>query len=242
MTDPILEAAAGRKSLGEKLCDAIHLPLMYTSRAPWSTLGLDSRGSYEVAALAFAASLTHDETAQASIDAARQEGRQSAGDRAITEAMVEAGAKAVGDELVGQELSGAFDDLGEDGSNRAIARACLEAALLSPQAAPVEQGEVTMLADQDWLARHVATDPDVCVEAGAPVRNTDRLPAKHLTDAELIVEQTRVEKLWDSLHEPDEDGEISGRGGSPGEWMVERMDEIATEQARRASALKGGDL
>jgi hypothetical protein len=64
-------------------------------------------------------------------------------ERVITDAMVKRGGKAVGDELTGQELSGAFDDLGEDGSNEAIARACLEAALLSPQAAPVEQGEAT---------------------------------------------------------------------------------------------------
>lgn len=65
-----------------------------------------------------------------------------------------------------------------------------------------------------------------------------KLSAKHLTDQELIAEQTRVEKLWDSMFEPDEDGEVfEGRGGSPGEWMVERMDEIATEQRRR-SALK----
>lgn len=102
----------------------------------------------------------------------------------------------------------------------------------APFADRVAVKPVKMLVDQDWLARHVATDPDSSVEAGA-VRNTERLPARDLTDAELIVEQTRVEKLWDSLHEPDEDGEVSGRGGSPGEWMVERMDEIATEQDRR---------
>jgi hypothetical protein len=61
------------KSLGEKLNDAIWQPLMYTSRAPWNALGLDSRASYEVAALAFAASLYHDETATATITALEAE-------------------------------------------------------------------------------------------------------------------------------------------------------------------------
>lgn len=71
----------------------------------------------------------------------------------------------------------------------------------------------------------------------AAPRDPTKLPARDLTDAELIAEQTRVEKIWDEMHEPDEDGEIfAGHGGSPGEWMVERMDEIATEQARRAAA------
>ena len=70
-----------------------------------------------------------------------------------------------------------------------------------------------------------------------PPRDPCRLPARDLTDAELVVEQTRVEKLWDEMHEPDpETGEeFEGHGGSPGEWMVERMDEIATEQSRRAA-------
>lgn len=67
-------------------------------------------------------------------------------------------------------------------------------------------------------------------------RNIERLPASDLTDRELLEEQGRVEKLWDQMHEPDDDGELfEGHGGSPGEWMVERMDEIATEQARRAA-------
>jgi len=74
-------------------------------------------------------------------------------------------------------------------------------------------------------------------EGGSPVegRDTTRLDASDLTDDELRAEQGRVEKLWDSMFESDEDGEVfEGRGGSPGEWMQERMDEIATEQARRS--------
>lgn len=46
-----------------------------------------------------------------------------------SEEAVEAATHAVGAELADQELSGAFDDLGEDGSNRAIASEALRAAL-----------------------------------------------------------------------------------------------------------------
>src|SRR3954468_14904382 len=39
-------------------------------------------------------------------------------------------------------------------------------------------------------------------------RGPEKTPAKDLTDAELRVEQGRVEKLWDSMFEPDESGEV----------------------------------
>lgn len=74
---------------------------------------------------------------------------------------------------------------------------------------------------------------DVATTAALATRNPSRLPARDLTDGELAVELARVERRWDRLHEPDEDGGVCGHGGSPGEWMVERMDEITTEQSRR---------
>lgn len=56
----------------------------------------------------------------------------------ITEEMVERAARAVGRELKDQELSGAFDDLGEEGSDAAIARTALTAAL-QPQTSSKEE-------------------------------------------------------------------------------------------------------
>lgn len=64
-------------------------------------------------------------------------------------------------------------------------------------------------------------------------RDTTQLPARDLTDAELANELARVDELWTELKADLE--ESGGHGGAPGEWMVERMDEIATEQSRRAA-------
>lgn len=54
--------------------------------------------------------------------------------------------------------------------------------------------------------------------------------AKNLTDAELVSELKSVEAKWDDLRK-----NCDGMSGSPGEWMVERMDEIDAEQKRRAA-------
>lgn len=53
-------------------------------------------------------------------------------------------------------------------------------------------------------------------------------PATQMTDEEISSELSEVGKRWDSLREDEE-----GHGGSPGEWMIERMGELETEQARR---------
>jgi hypothetical protein len=51
--------------------------------------------------------------------------------------------------------------------------------------------------------------------------------ARQLTDDELSAELDNLGKQWDEFRK-DAEG-----AGSPGEWMIERMDEIRTEQRRR---------
>ncbi|HEX5244076.1 MAG TPA: hypothetical protein VFW23_12500 [Tepidisphaeraceae bacterium] len=53
-------------------------------------------------------------------------------------------------------------------------------------------------------------------------------PASKMTNAQLHAELRRVSDEWDEFREG-----LEGMSGSPGEWMVERMDEIATEIERR---------
>lgn len=55
-------------------------------------------------------------------------------------------------------------------------------------------------------------------------------PARHMQDAAIERELAKLAKRWDSFRASDPEG-----GGSPGEWMVERMDELETEQRRRAA-------
>lgn len=73
------------------------------------------------------------------LDAARAEGATRLRDALLGEEAVEAAGEAAGQELIDQELSGAFDDLGEDGSNQAIAKAALSAALEKIGAPHVER-------------------------------------------------------------------------------------------------------
>lgn len=47
-------------------------------------------------------------------------------------------------------------------------------------------------------------------------------PVRDMTLDEMRVEHARLVKLWDDLRSDPE----AGRGGSPGEWMIERMGEI----------------
>ena len=49
-----------------------------------------------------------------------------------------------------------------------------------------------------------------------------------MTDDEISLELEALGKRWDAFREDDE-----GHGGSPGEWMVERMGELEAEQKRR---------
>lgn len=67
--------------------------------------------------------------------------------------------------------------------------------------------------------------------------------AQALTDAELVPELRRMDDRFAKAF--DDDGE--GRGGSPGEWMVEWMGQLETEIKRRgfevpepAALRKGG--
>ena len=52
--------------------------------------------------------------------------------------------------------------------------------------------------------------------------------ASVLTDEEIKRELSDLAAKWDESRDDDE-----GHAGSPGEWIVERMDELETEQKRR---------
>jgi hypothetical protein len=67
--------------------------------------------------------------------------------------------------------------------------------------------------------------------AGTPIRpNAPALPAKALLDHEIAHEIRRIGKEWDDMFA---DPDFEGHSGSPGEWMVERLNELETEQERR---------
>lgn len=55
-------------------------------------------------------------------------------------------------------------------------------------------------------------------------------PASQMTDAAIAKELDTLEKEWDEFRSGDDD---DYGGGSPGEWMVERMGELEQEQKRR---------
>lgn len=60
-------------------------------------------------------------------------------------------------------------------------------------------------------------------------------PARHMKDDAITWELARLAKRWSDLRS----GNDELGGGSPGEWMAERMDELETEQERRAA---GGEI
>lgn len=64
-----------------------------------------------------------------------------------------------------------------------------------------------------------------------PSKGWGQTPASSLTDEQIARELQALGETWDASRA---DGE--GHGGSPGEWMFERMDELGTEQKRRAKA------
>lgn len=70
------------------------------------------------------------------------------------------------------------------------------------------------------------------------LRDLDKLACREMTDAELVAEEERVGRIWDDTAAALE--ESGGAAGSPMEWMSERFDEIATEQARRATSAEVG--
>lgn len=55
----------------------------------------------------------------------------------------------------------------------------------------------------------------------------------HMTDAEIDTELKQLGERWDASRDDE------GHGGSPGEWMVERMSALETEQKRRAHEKAG---
>jgi hypothetical protein len=61
-----------------------------------------------------------------------------------------------------------------------------------------------------------------------------RKPARQMTDDAIAAELTQLGKEFDDFREG-----LEGMAGSPGEWMVERMDELNTERRRRRISLDG---
>lgn len=53
-----------------------------------------------------------------------------------------------------------------------------------------------------------------------------------MTDTELAAEFSALRAQWDAFIAAEDDG----HGGSPGEWMVERIGELETEEKRRKAA------
>ncbi len=55
--------------------------------------------------------------------------------------------------------------------------------------------------------------------------------ARQMSDNDIETELRKLFAMWDELQKDlDESG---GMSGSPGEWMVERMDELEGEKSRR---------
>jgi hypothetical protein len=60
--------------------------------------------------------------------------------------------------------------------------------------------------------------------------------ARRMTDEAIAAELVKLDREFTAMRT---DPEFEGHGGSPGEWMVERMDELETEKARRLISLDG---
>jgi hypothetical protein len=76
------------------------------------------------------------------------------------------------------------------------------------------------------LSDHPAPEPGV--EAGEVRREQS---ARGMTDEQINVEMTLLQTTFDEMRD---DAEFDGHSGSPGESLYERMDELETEQRRRA--------
>lgn len=59
-------------------------------------------------------------------------------------------------------------------------------------------------------------------------------PARLMSDESITAEIEELAAKWDDLRR-----ELEGMSGSPGEWMIERMDELETEKRRRLISLDG---
>lgn len=53
-------------------------------------------------------------------------------------------------------------------------------------------------------------------------------PAKQLTTRQIRLEIADLGQQWDEFRK-----DLDGMSGSPGEWMIERLDELWTELKRR---------
>lgn len=71
--------------------------------------------------------------------------------------------------------------------------------------------------------------PDEAVEAEPKVYRKHTRPAREMTDEQIAAEITELEAKWDDFR-----ANCEGHSGSPGEWIVERLDELDTAQKRRA--------
>lgn len=61
--------------------------------------------------------------------------------------------------------------------------------------------------------------------------------AKYMSSKQITDELAALDTQWEEYHR-----DLEGKSGSPGEWMVERMDELETElKRRRAPALPNGE-
>lgn len=60
-------------------------------------------------------------------------------------------------------------------------------------------------------------------------------PVGRMTLAEIEAELKSLGDEWDEFATSDDEG----HGGSPGEWMIERMGALEQEQKRRAATQKG---
>ena len=76
---------------------------------------------------------------------------------------------------------------------------------------------------------------DGCVMTSRP--NTLNMAARYLSDAQITAEEAWLGAEWDRLRDALE--ESGGHGGSPGEWIWERMGELETEHKRRQTPTPG---
>lgn len=119
------------------------------------------------------------------------------------------------------------------------ARAIEEAKWVAADACPVDtQGQKNGSRMQRYftICRIRALSP--VAERPEVVTTPDKLPTSKLTNSEIVSEFERVSKLWDDLFN---DSDFEGHSGSPGEWMMERLNELETEQNKRAALKLAGD-
>lgn len=58
-------------------------------------------------------------------------------------------------------------------------------------------------------------------------------PARQLTTKQIRLELAELDDQWEQFQK-----DLEGMSGSPGEWMIERMDELETELKRRGESIQ----